>query len=63
MDLSESIFWMNGRLATNCVELSEDPQSLDKDGYWVTLQSFEGKYQPQIYIFGDIYYGRGRYSM
>lgn len=44
MDLSESIFWMNGRLATNCVELSEDPQSLDKDGYWVTLQSFEGKF-------------------
>jgi para-aminobenzoate synthetase component 1 len=44
MDLSESIFWMNGRLATNCVEISDDPTSLDKDGFWVTLQSFEGKY-------------------
>ena len=44
MDLSESIFWMNGRLATNCVEISEDPSSLDKDGFWVTLQSFEGKF-------------------
>ena len=44
MDLSESIFWMNGRLATNCVEISEDPTSLDKDGFWVTLQSFEGKF-------------------
>ena len=44
MDLRESIFWMNGRLATNCVEISEDPNSLDKDGFWVTLQSFEGKF-------------------
>jgi len=44
MDLSESIFWMNGRLATNCVEISEDPTSLDKDGFWVTLQSFEGNF-------------------
>jgi para-aminobenzoate synthetase component 1 len=44
MDLSESIFWMNGRLATNCVEISEDPTSLDEDGFWVTLQSFEGKF-------------------
>jgi para-aminobenzoate synthetase component 1 len=44
MDLRESIFWMNGRLATNCVEISEDPTSLDKDGFWVTLQSFEGKF-------------------
>ena len=44
MDLSESIFWMNGRLATNCVEISEDPNSLDKVGFWVTLQSFEGKF-------------------
>jgi len=44
MDLTESIFWMNGRLATNCVEISDDPTSLDKDGFWVTLQSFEGKF-------------------
>lgn len=44
MDLSESIFWMNGRLATNCVEISEDPTSLEREGFWVTLQSFEGKF-------------------
>lgn len=44
MDLSESIFWMNGRLATNCIEISDDPTSLDKKGFWVTLQSFEGNF-------------------
>ena len=44
MDLRESIFWMNGRLATNCVEISEDPKSLDKDGFWVVVKEFEGKF-------------------
>ena len=44
MDLSESIFWMNGRLATDCVEISEDPTSLEREGFWVTLKSFEGKF-------------------
>jgi para-aminobenzoate synthetase component 1 len=44
MDLRESIFWMNGRLATNCVEISEDPNSLDKDGFWVVVKDFEGKF-------------------
>ena len=44
MDLSESIFWMNGRLATDCVEISEDPTSLEREGFWVTLQTFEGKF-------------------
>ena len=44
MDLSESIFWMNGRLATDCVEISEDPTSLEMEGFWVALQSFEGKF-------------------
>ena len=44
MDLGESIFWMNGRLATNCVEISEDPSSLDRSGFWVVLQSFSGQF-------------------
>ncbi len=44
MDLRESIFWMNGRLATNCVEISDDPNSLDKDGFWVVVKEFEGKF-------------------
>ena len=44
MDLSQSLFWMNGRLATDCVEISEDPYSLEREGFWVTLQSFEGKF-------------------
>lgn len=44
MDLRDSIFWMNGRLATNCVEISEDPNSLDKDGFWVVVKNFEGRF-------------------
>lgn len=44
MDLGESIFWMNGRLATNCVEISEDPTSLEGSGFWVVLQSFPGQF-------------------
>jgi para-aminobenzoate synthetase component 1 len=26
------------------LRFSDDPTSLDKDGYWVTLQSFEGEF-------------------
>lgn len=44
MDLSEAIFWMGGRLATNCVEISDDPSSLDKPGFWAVVKSFEGKF-------------------
>ncbi len=44
MDLKDSIFWMNGRLATNCVEISEDPNSLDRPGFWVIVKEFEGKF-------------------
>ena len=43
MDLSESIFWMNGRLATKCEEISTDPKSLDHDGFWVSVKNFEGE--------------------
>lgn len=45
MDLSNSIFWMDGQLATECVEISNDPSSLDKPGFWVTVKSFEGDFQ------------------
>jgi para-aminobenzoate synthetase component 1 len=44
MDLSESIFWMDGQLASECVEISNDPSSLDKPGFWVTVKSFEGDF-------------------
>ncbi len=44
MDLSKSIFWMDGQLASECVEISNDPSSLDKPGFWVTVKSFEGDF-------------------
>lgn len=44
MELSKSIFWMDGQLASECLEISNDPASLDKPGFWVTVKSFEGKF-------------------
>ena len=42
MEISESIFWMGNRLATNCVEISKDPADLSKPGFWVVVNTFEG---------------------
>lgn len=42
MEISESIFWMGNRLATNCVEISNDPADLSKPGFWAVVNTFEG---------------------
>ena len=42
MDISESIFWMGNRLATGCVEISNDPAVLSKPGFWAVVNTFEG---------------------
>ena len=44
MELSQATFWMAGRLATNCVEISNDPSSLDKPGFWAVVNTFEGQW-------------------
>jgi para-aminobenzoate synthetase component 1 len=35
---------MGNRLATNCVEISNDPASLNKPGFWAVVNTFEGKW-------------------
>jgi para-aminobenzoate synthetase component 1 len=44
MELSNSIFWMDGQLATDCVEISRDPKSLDQPGFWAVVQNFESEF-------------------
>lgn len=44
MDLSGALFWMGDRLASDCVEISNDPSSLDKPGFWAVVNTFEGKW-------------------
>ncbi|NBQ59881.1 MAG: anthranilate synthase component I family protein [Actinobacteria bacterium] len=35
---------MAGRLATECVEISNDPSCLDQGGFWAVVNTFEGKW-------------------
>ena len=44
MDKSDALFWMGDRLASNCVEISNDPSSLSKPGFWAVVNTFEGKW-------------------
>lgn len=44
MELNKSIFWMAGRLATDCVEISTDPSCLDRPGFWAVVNTFEGQW-------------------
>lgn len=44
MELSQATFWMAGRLATDCVEISNDPSCLDKPGFWAVINTFEGEW-------------------
>ena len=44
MDYSNSTFWMANRLATECVEISNDPACLDKGGFWAVVNTFEGQW-------------------
>jgi len=36
------IFWMGGRLATDCVAISRDASDLDDGGFWAVSTDFEG---------------------
>jgi para-aminobenzoate synthetase component 1 len=44
MNLSQATFWMAGRLATDCVEISTDPSCLDRPGFWAEINTFEGQW-------------------
>lgn len=44
MDYSNSTFWMANRLATECVEISNDPACLDRGGFWAVVNTFEGQW-------------------
>lgn len=38
------MFWMGGRLATDCVAISHDPSDLDDGGFWAVSTDFEGNF-------------------
>jgi para-aminobenzoate synthetase component 1 len=44
MEKIDASFWMGNRLATDCVEISNDPASLNKPGFWAVVNTFEGKW-------------------
>ncbi|CAB4721484.1 unannotated protein [freshwater metagenome] len=44
MNSGEANFWMNGRLATDVIEISDDPASLDDGGFWAVSTTFEGAF-------------------
>ena len=44
MDNAGALFWMGNRLASNCVEISNDPSSLSKPGFWAVVNTFEGEW-------------------
>ena len=44
MEKIDASFWMGNRLATDCVEISTDPASLNKPGFWAVVNTFEGKW-------------------
>ena len=39
---SDALFWMNGRLATELLEISHDPADLSDGGFWAVSTTFEG---------------------
>ena len=44
MDIGQPFFWMNGVLATDLMEISSDPDSLNGGGFWAVSTTFEGRY-------------------
>lgn len=40
----EPLFWMGGRLAYDLQEISHDPASLDRSGFWAVTATFEGEW-------------------
>ena len=43
MFAEDSLFWMGGILATNCVEITNDASRLDDGSFWAVSISFEGE--------------------
>ncbi len=39
----EAFAWLGGRLATSCIDLTDDPAALDGDGFWAVVATFEGR--------------------
>jgi para-aminobenzoate synthetase component I len=39
----EAFAWLGGRLATGCVDLTDDLAALDSDGFWAVVLTFEGE--------------------
>ena len=44
LSAQEPFFWMDGRLASDLQEITHDPSSLDKPGFWAVTATFEGKW-------------------
>ncbi len=44
MDNTGALFWMGDRLASDCVEISNDPSSLARPGFWAVVNTFEGEW-------------------
>jgi len=44
MEMAGASFWMGNRLASDCVEISDNPASLNKPGFWAVVNTFEGKW-------------------
>ena len=42
--LDSSMFWMDGKLAVDLLEVSHDPAALDRPGFWAVTVSFEGRW-------------------
>lgn len=38
------MFWMNGRMATQLLEISHEPSCLDDGGFWAVSTTFEGNF-------------------
>jgi para-aminobenzoate synthetase component 1 len=38
----EAFAWLGGRLAVDCVDITDDPAALDSQGYWAVVATFEG---------------------
>jgi para-aminobenzoate synthetase component 1 len=42
--MDQPMFWMGGRLATDLIEISDDPSCLDDGDFWAVSTTFEGAF-------------------
>ncbi len=38
----DAFAWLGGRLATRCVDVTDDPAALESEGFWAVVATFEG---------------------